>query len=59
MYQHYIHQISSSQALHTFQHPYIKETRKMIHDFILYTRKLVHENGNKYCIMDNIIQDKQ
>ena len=28
-YQHYIHQISSSPALHTFQHPYIQERRKI------------------------------
>ena len=28
-YQHYIYQISSSPALHTFQHPYIQETRKI------------------------------
>ena len=28
-YLHYIHQISSIQALHTSQHPYIQETRKI------------------------------
>ena len=28
-YLHYIYQISSIQALHTFQHPYIQETRKI------------------------------
>ena len=33
-YQHHIYQISSIQALPTFQHPYIQETTKLIHDFI-------------------------
>ena len=28
-YQHYIHQISSIQALPTYQDPYIQETRKV------------------------------
>ena len=28
-YQHYIFQISSIQALPTYQHPYIQETRKI------------------------------
>ena len=28
-YQHYIYQISSIQALPTYQHPYIQETRKL------------------------------
>ena len=40
-YQHYLYQISSIQALPTYQHPYIQERRKL--DFILYTRNFLHE----------------
>ena len=37
-----IYQISSSQALHTFQHPYIqKKQQKLIHEFILYKRNFL------------------
>ena len=41
-YQHYIYQISSIKALPTYQHPYIQETTKLIHDFVLYTRNFLH-----------------
>ena len=61
-----IHQISSSQALHTSQNPYTriskslyKKQEKLIHDFILYTRNLLHEMESKYCIMGNINEDQQ
>ena len=36
IYVHYVHLISLIQALPTSQHPYIQETRKLIHDLILY-----------------------
>ena len=60
-YQHYIYsyQISSIKALPTYQHPYIQETTKLIHDFILYTRNFLHEMESKYCIIGSINQDKQ
>ena len=43
----YIYQISSSQALHTFQHPYIQETRKI--DTLIYFihKKLPTQNGKQ------------
>ena len=42
-YLHYIHQISSIQALPTFQYLYIQEKEKLIHDFILYIWNFLHE----------------
>ena len=47
------------QALPTYQHPYIQETTKLIHDFILYTRNFLHEMESKYCIMGSINENKQ
>ena len=44
---HYITQISSIPALHTSQHPYIQETKKLIHDFILYTQNFLHKMGSR------------
>ena len=54
-----IYQISSIKALPTYEHPYIQETTKLIHDFILYTRNFLHEMESKYCLMGSINQDKQ
>ena len=53
------YQISSIQALHTFQHPYIQETKKLIHDFILYKETSFMKMESKYCIMGSINEDKQ
>ena len=60
-YQHYKYQISSSQSLPTYQHPYMQETRKIdrVHDFILYTRNFQQEMEIKYFIMGSINGNKQ
>ena len=59
-YQHYIHKISSSQALHTCQNPYMQETRKIDTLFhFIYTRNFPREMERKYCIMGSINGNKQ
>ena len=61
VYINIIHQISSSQALHTSQHLYIQETRKIDTKFHSIYKKLPTQNKmeSKYYIMVSINQDKQ
>ena len=58
-YLHHIYQISSIQALHTFQHPFIQETTKFDHNFILYIQNFLDKMGRRYCTMRDINETKQ